>query len=130
MEYHLASSDAQLSMVQLMLGAGEWQDMTKSLNVVKSFKDSMGKHSFMARCLIGIKRYHDKPGETIDDWHPLGTNEWWDDEGTVSPLDCVLLRALRISPLAAARAYMLLRISPAGTCCRTSAGQPLGRLLA
>ena len=57
--------------------------MTRSLNVIKSFKDSLGKHSFMARSLIGIRRFYDSPGEVVDDWFDLGRNEWYDDEGTV-----------------------------------------------
>lgn len=61
-----------------------WQDMAKSLNVVKSFKDSMGKHSFMARSSVPIRQYYDRPGESVDSWHELGKNEWYDDEGTVS----------------------------------------------
>lgn len=58
------------------------KDMAKSLNVVKSFKDSMGKHSFMARSSVPIRQYYDRPGESVDSWHELGKNEWYDDEGT------------------------------------------------
>ena len=46
----------------------------------------MGKHSFMARALVPIRKFYDNPGQTLDDWYPLGGNQWWDDEGTVRPL--------------------------------------------
>lgn len=58
--------------------------MARSINVIKSFKESLGKHSFMARSLVSIRQFYDSPGQPVDDWFDLGQNEWWDDEGTVS----------------------------------------------
>ena len=71
----------------LLMGRADaaMQDMTKSLNVVKSIKDSMGKHSFMARCRVPVRQFYDQPGQTVDSWYELGKNPWWDEEGTVGP---------------------------------------------
>ena len=59
------------------------QDITSSLNVVKNIKESVGKASFMARALVPLRPFHDKPGEPQDDWYDLGKNGWHDEEGTV-----------------------------------------------
>ena len=65
------------------------QGIASSLNVVKNLMDSVGAKEFMARTNVSIRQFADKPGQPVDVWEPLGRNEWWDPEGTVSLLGVV-----------------------------------------
>ncbi|KAK9803778.1 hypothetical protein WJX73_005763 [Symbiochloris irregularis] len=58
------------------------KDITSSLNVVKNIKESIGKASFMARALVPLRPFHDKPGEPVDEWYELGKNGWHEEDGT------------------------------------------------
>ena len=46
----------------------------------------------MARTNVPIRQFAESPGQAVDAWEPLGPNEWWDEEGTVSSYDVTSLR--------------------------------------
>ena len=53
------------------------------INVVKGLKDTFGAKTFMGRAAIPVRRFADRPGETIDDWYDLGKGDWSNEDGTV-----------------------------------------------
>ncbi len=61
------------------------------MNLVKGVKDTIGAKTFMGRAAIPVRRFADRPGETVEDWYDLGKGDWSNDDGTVRAMLASLL---------------------------------------
>lgn len=66
------------------------------MNLVKGVKDTIGAKTFMGRAAISVRRFADRPGETVEDWYDLGKGDWSNEDGTV----CTILPSLLCTWLA------------------------------
>lgn len=57
------------------------KEMMKSLNVLQNIKDTLNAKQMLGRAKIPILPVHEANGGIIDEWYPLGTNEWNNDDG-------------------------------------------------
>ncbi|BDA44378.1 Synaptotagmin-5 [Coccomyxa sp. Obi] len=53
-----------------------------SVNLVKGVKETIGAKTFMGRAAIPVRRFTDRPGETVEDWYDLGKGDWSNEDGT------------------------------------------------
>ena len=60
--------------------------MFKGVNIVKGLKDSVNSKELMCKGEVNLNDVcvcH--PGETVDRWFPMGSEDWSADDGPVSP---------------------------------------------